>query len=136
MTLKTDVDILTDIAVGNDKTFTVPDAVAAPPNGRVWEVLYGRINLTTTATVGNRDLRFQVETAGGVVLFSSDAASTVPASQTDVGHLLGTDPTLPTNRSIWIPGGEIIRVFDTADIDVLDTFAAYIVVRELIEQEI
>lgn len=134
--LKTDVDILTDIAVGNDKTFTVPDSASAPPLGRVWELLYGRIDVTTTATVGNRQLNLQVETAGGVVLFSSDAAATVAASQTDVGHLLGDDPTLPTNRSVWIPGGAVIRVWDSADIDALDTFKAYLVVRELIEQEI
>ena len=134
--MRTDVDILEDVAVGNDKTFTVPDATTAPPDGRVWEVLMGRVDLTTTATVGNRQVNFRVETAGGVVLFSSDAAGTVAASQTDVGHLLGDDPALPTNRPIIVPGGAVIRMWDSADIDALDTLKAYLVVREQIEGEV
>lgn len=132
----TDVDILSDVAVGNDKTFTVPDAAASPPKGRVYELLYGRVDLTTTATVGIRQVNLQVETSGGVVLFSSDAAATVAASQTDVGHLIGDDPALPTNRPILVPGGAVIRLWDSADVDALDTLKAYIVVREDIEQEV
>ena len=134
--MKTDVDILSDVVVGSNKTFTVPDAAAAPPSGRAWEILYGRVDLTTTATVGNRQVNLRVETAGGVVLFSADAAATVAASQTDVGHLVGDDPALPTNRSIWVPGGAVVRLWDSAAIDVLDTLKAYLVVREQIEHEL
>jgi hypothetical protein len=131
-----DVDILTDIAVGNDKPFTVPTAATAPPKGRIWELLYGRVELTTTATVGNRQLTLQVETAGGDVLYLDDATATTPASQTDVAFLIGDDPVLPTNRSIWLPAGAVVRLWDSADIDALDTLKVWLVVREHIETEI
>ncbi|GAG27067.1 unnamed protein product, partial [marine sediment metagenome] len=67
------------------------------------------------------------------VLYTVDAGSTVPASQTDVPfdvHWQG-DPAIPPN-AVVPPGGDI-RFVDSAAIQVLDTFKVYGLVLKSIE---
>ena len=135
-----DFDILVDVAVGNDKAFTAP--VASSLGGgsihtRAWELKYGSILLTTTATVGNRQLRIQVEDGAANVLYEADTAAVVAASQTDVVHLTHAtgDPVIPLSQVV-VPSGGVIRVWDSAAIDVLDTVKVRLVVEEFVEKEI
>lgn len=125
-----DADVLADVAVGNDKTFTA-DA------GRFYETVSFRLLMTTTATGGNRQLRVEIRDSSANVLFADDATSVVAASQTDVEFLIfhsTGDPVLPPN-GVVPPGGDI-RFYDSADIDVLDTFAVRGVVLEYVEVEV
>ena len=114
----------------SDKSFTVPTS-------RVWHILGIIVEITTTATAGNRVLNVTFSN-GTAVMFAgkpsgSIAASKVggyriffnggypdtttvfgktstPASAQDVGIILNMAP-------IYLPAGYIIRVYDVAAID-------------------
>ena len=123
-----DTEVLTDVAVGIDKIFT--------PVGRSYEIVAVRALVTTTATVGNRQLVVQIRDASNNVLYTEDAGSTVAASQTAVPfdiHWTG-DPAVPPN-AVVPPGGDL-RIYDSAAVDVLDTFAVRGLVIETLELEV
>lgn len=51
-----------------------------------WQVVYGRVVLTTDATVANRRVIIQSLDSANKVLFEMQASVTHPASQTDENH--------------------------------------------------
>jgi len=59
----------------SDKSWTVPD-------GETWEILYAHVIFTSTATVGNRQLRFIVKDASGNIAIDVHAGTVQAASVT------------------------------------------------------
>ncbi len=107
---------LADAAVGNDKALTYTEEI-----GLKLEII--RVDVTTTATVGNRSLDVVIEDDGAVELARITLAATVPASQTNDLQFVypgSADGELPP--FVFRPD-YVLRVVDTADIDVLDTVA-------------
>lgn len=108
---------LTDVAVGNDKVFTVPAA-------RSFEVVSGSARITTTATVGNRTPpRLEIRDENGTVIFTVDGTASVAASQTDAafGVVSTAAAAELTVIPVLAPPGGSIRYYDPADIDAADT---------------
>lgn len=60
----------------SSKTLTVPD-------GKQWKILYGAINFTTSATVGNRRIRLLVSDSGANELWIKSALNVQTASLTE-----------------------------------------------------
>ena len=121
-----DPNVLADVAVGNDKVLTAP-------LGRFYETISFRVLVTTTATVGNRQLTVEIRDASANVLYTADATTTVAGSQTDVPfdvHWQG-DPAIPPNAVIP-PDGDI-RFYDSASIEATDTFAVRGLVLKSVE---
>ncbi len=106
-----------DVAVGNDKE------LAQPVSQRLEQDSAVHVDLTTTATGGSRVVVLEVlDAPAGVVLGSITLEAGLAGSQTNVIHLIfptSADGELP----FPVPAGGALRVRDTADIDVLDTFA-------------
>ena len=126
---------ITDTAVGNDKTFTVPANTE-------YEILSIGISLTTTATVGDRKIHIAFSTSdvgsrparttAGKVIPANTAyayftfASGLPLESTS---LYGDHLTVPLAK-IYLPAGYKIRVYDVTNITNTDTLRVYIQVRQ------
>lgn len=108
---------LIDVAVGNDKVFTVPGS-------RSFEVVSGSARITTTATVGNRTPpRLEIRDENDTVIFTVDGTATVAASQTDAafGVVSTAAAAELTVIPVLAPPGGSVRYYDPANIDALDT---------------
>lgn len=104
----------------SDKTFTVPD-------GEMWKILSADIVLVTTATVGNRQIRFSVSNPDGNVMGYIPAGTTQAASLTrSYGFMQGIYREtafidgmiqVPIPVDLYLPAGSTIRFYDSAAID-------------------
>jgi len=107
------------LANDSDKNFIVPA-------GRQWKLLYGHIILTTTASAGNRRIRFILEDADGNRLYLIDAILVQVASTTE-RYSLGQfgEPLenvaavhhLPIPVNVILPENFRIHILDSAAID-------------------
>ena len=103
-----------------NKTFTVPSA-------ETWKVMYGHIELTTTATVGNRIIKLLVHDENGVIVTDSHAGASATAGGTFDYELMqgifretsfingGLQVPIPSDM-VLLPGWTL-NVVDSAAID-------------------
>lgn len=106
---------LADAAVGNDKVLTNAESL-----GMDIEII--QVDVTTTATGGNRQIDVEIRDDADVVLASITLAN-VAASQTNVLFNIypgSGDGELPP---FSLRSGFDLHVVDGADLDVLDTIA-------------
>lgn len=104
----------------SDKSFTVP-------NGEMWKLLHANIKLTTTATVGNRQLRFSaMDHDGNDAGYISSGAVQAASTTRSYGFMQGiyretsfVDSMIqvPIPIDLYLPSGAIIRFHDSAAID-------------------
>jgi hypothetical protein len=107
---------LADAAVGNNKALSSTENV-----GLLLEIL--RVDVTTTATVGNRSIDVVIEDDGAVELARITLTPVIAASQTNVVSYIypgSADGELPP--FVFRPG-YVLRTLDTNAVDVLDTVA-------------
>lgn len=108
-----------DVALNDsDKTLTVP-------SGKQWRVLYGFVQLTTTATTGNRRIEVAFRDENDNVVYRVLGFNVQIASTTeeyiigqfgDLAESLTTVHTLPTPINAFLKENFSIRVFDNAAI--------------------
>ena len=115
------VNTVADTAVDDsDKTLTVPA-------GQEWQVLWIWVVLTSTATVGNRQVTVRAMTSGGTIIASLKAGAVQAASLTrnylfapsmadltafrDTSFL--TTPLMPT---LFLSAGQQLRILDSGAI--------------------
>jgi len=126
---------ITDTAVGNDKTFTVPANTE-------YEILSIGISLTTTATVGDRKIHASFSTSdAGSRLARGSAGKVIPANTAyayftfapglplESTSLYGDHLTVPLAK-IYLPAGYKIRVYDVSNITNTDTLRVYIQIKQ------
>ena len=111
--------VFDDTANDSDKSFTVPA-------GEMWKLMYANAKLVTTATVGNRQLRFAVTDPNGNEVGYISAGAVQAASLTrSYGFLQGIyretafiDGMLqiPIPMDLYLPAGSTIRFYDSAAI--------------------
>jgi len=106
---------LSDVAVGDDKTLTVPVA-----EGIALRLDVLRVDLTATATVGNRSIDVVLSTDGAKEIDRITLTPVVAASGTGAWNVFVGSADGEILR-MWMKGGFTIQVVDTAAIDVLDT---------------
>lgn len=118
----------------SDKTFTVP-------SNKIWEVLWTWIELTSTATVGNRRITLLVRDDSDDVILDSVALNTQAASVTEyyLFSPLGQEPKETTSTrhfcvippKLYLPSGFDLRILDSATIDAAaDDMNVFIMVNE------
>lgn len=104
----------------SDKSFTVPD-------GEMWKLLHGNVILVTSATVGNRQIRFTVTDQDGNIVGYIPAGAVQAASTTrSYGFMQGiyretafvdTMIQVPIPIDLYLPSGSTVRFHDFAAID-------------------
>lgn len=109
-----------ETADDSDKSFTVPASTEAI-------AMSVRVELTTTATVGNRQITLLFTTGAGVTLLAIKAGTTQAASLTryynfaiGLPDLLGfrdTSSLMTPLPSLKLVAGYILRVYDSAAVD-------------------
>lgn len=104
-----------ETANDSDKSFTVPD-------GEVWKLAQAFVTLATSATVGNRQIRFTATDANGKVIGYMSAGAVQAASLTrSYGFLQGIyiDGMIqvPIPMDLYLGPGCTIRFWDSAAID-------------------
>lgn len=108
-----------ETADDSDKSFTVPA-------GRMWEIISIWVELTSTATVGNRQMQVDIQDSGSDVVMAV-AAGAVQAASLTRNYLFGDHlPDLTAFRAgdllstpippLQLPAGFIVRVYDSAAI--------------------
>lgn len=105
-----------DLAVGNTKT------LVQPPRSRLEQDSAVYVDLTTTSNATPRVVVLEITDSADVVLGSITLEAALAASQTNVIHRIypgSGDGELPF--PVPVDGKLVLR--DTADVDVLDTFA-------------
>ena len=104
----------------SDKSFTVPV-------GKVWQLLWVRYRISTTATVGNRIMAVYI-TNGVNNIASGTVSAVIAASKVGVGMYgfgvglgttsmnadVSTEGPLPL---MYLPAGTVIRIYDIAAMD-------------------
>ena len=103
----------------SDKSFTVPD-------GEMWKIIYANVGLTTSATVGNRQLRLSITDPKGNAAIYISAGSVQAASLTrNYVFLQGiyretsfVDSMIqvPIPIDMYLPSGSTIRFWESAAI--------------------
>lgn len=104
----------------SDKSFTVPAGYEA-------YCMSVRVELTTTATVGNRQITLLFTTGGGTTILAVKAGTTQAASLTryynfaigmpDLFGFRDTSTLMTPLPGVRLPAGYILRVYDSAAID-------------------
>lgn len=104
----------------SDKTATVPE-------GEMWHLNSIMVVLTTTATVGNRQILIEAKNTSGVVIGRISAGAVQAASLTRYYQCMqGTyretafingDIQIPIPQDAYFPAGFSLRVYDSAAID-------------------
>lgn len=117
-----------------DKTFTVP-------SGKQWKLLYGRFFLVSSAQAGNRRMRFRVTDSDNNEFYSLDARNNQAASVTeayilgnfvDVEETVNQIHTIPIPTNFIIPENFIIRISDSASIDLaVDDLTVNLIIEEI-----
>lgn len=121
----------------SDKTFTVP-------SGKSWRVLTVFVNLTTTATVGNRQVEVRytngadsavaVMSAGAVQAASLARNYTFGLGLADLTAFRDTDKLTGPLPDAALPEGYKVRVYDRAAVDAAaDDMHVRVLVEELVE---
>lgn len=120
MPLPTNINEIIDTSLNNsDKTLTVP-------SGKRWKLLYGTVELITTAIVGDRQFEFIIEDASGQFLYVVRAAAVQAASLTeryslgqfgDVAQTVDGRHTIPIPVNSILPESFRIQILDAASID-------------------
>jgi len=96
------------------------------PAGKSWKVLYGLARLTTTADVGNRQLRFRILDISNNAFVDLNALNVQAASTTDdynfgqfgdVAESVAVRHTIPIPVNLVLDSGFQIHVLDTAGIE-------------------
>lgn len=108
--LQVEVDALLN---DSDKTTTVPVTER-------WVVHHVFVELITTATVGNRQLRIVISDKNAGLIFAVDLGGTIAASLTQnrtVGPFPSDTTNTPLSSPIVIPVGGTIQILDSAAID-------------------
>jgi len=108
--------VLSDNALNDsDKTITVPA-------GKQWEVLYGQVQLVTTATVGDRRIQYTVQTSGGNEIVYTQQALNVQIASTNERYNFGTFSdvleSVPTRHNLPLPVGFVM--LETFELRILD----------------
>jgi len=104
----------------SNKSFTVPA-------GKQWKVLWGFVNLVSTATVGNRRIRLLINDPDGDFLYIADADSTQAASLTERYMFMpgisnavedvGSIHLIPIPRETILPQNFAFNILDGATVD-------------------
>lgn len=128
--------LLTDANLNDsDKSFTVP-------TGYVYEVLYAQVALTTTSTVGNRQMAMEILDDSDTVIMIINAGAVQSASTTRQYNFMQGVPRetsfITNSMNVAIPDefialpGYKIRIVDTAAIDAAaDDMTIYLMVRKV-----
>lgn len=113
----------------NTKSWTVPD-------GQVWKILCAHVSYTSTATGGNRQLVLKVEDESSDVILDTRAGAVQAASLTrDYSFMQGIyretaftadEIQVPVPSELYVGGGSVLTIYDSADIDSNDDFTAAI----------
>jgi hypothetical protein len=111
--------VFDDAANDSDKSYTVP-------GGETWQLLYANVVLVTTATAGNRQMRFQVyDSANRSQGYISAGAVQTASTTRSYGFLQGIYREtgfidnmiqIPIPIDLYLPAGSIIRFYDSAAI--------------------
>ncbi len=124
------IRLVTDLTANqNNKLITVPE-------NKTWKIKWIYCTFNTTATVGNRSLRFRVHNEGGLTILSILAITAQTASNAFIYNWareferLGTSEQYITLPDIILPAGFAIRIFETADIDDGDDLLIHLLVEE------
>jgi len=111
------------IKVTRDATANDSDKLFSVPTGKIWEVLSVFVELTTTATVGNRYVIVTVQSAGAVVyqFYRQEAHAASTSANYMFAPFLTTVTTgnyryFPLGK-VMLNAGEGIRVYDGAAVD-------------------
>jgi len=124
----------------NDTGTNDSDKQIAVPVGKQWKLLYGTIRLSTTATVGNRRLRFAIRDSIGAVVYQVDAVNVQAASLIEdysIGQFGIPDESvtgmhlIPFPVNLIMPSSFDIRIFDRITVDAA---ADDLVVRFVVEE--
>jgi hypothetical protein len=109
-----------ETANDSDKTFTIPST-------EEWQILTVWVELTTTATIGNRQLEIQIQDAAADVIYSARPNVVQAASLTrnyafapsvePMSAFIDTDFISTPIPPIFLAPGWIIRVFDNNAVD-------------------
>ncbi len=104
----------------SDKTFTVTALTA-------WLLNAIRVNLASTATVGNRQVQIYITDASDVIHYVNKAGAVQAASATYDYYFAPGNPRetsvvsntllVPLPDNLWVPAGWKVRVLDSAAID-------------------
>jgi hypothetical protein len=115
------VDVYDETTGSSNKDFVVPD-------NEMWKINYVYIELSTSATVGDRNLDVLVTNPALKTIFSSDAGVVVPAGATTQAFLYMPGAPRETTivegqahvgipNDLYVMGGNTFTVFDNAEID-------------------
>jgi hypothetical protein len=126
------LSLLPDEAVGNSKVFDVP-------SGTEYQVLWVFVELTTTATVGDRQVQIDIRDNAGDIIGQIRPGATQAASLTyeymfapSLADLTAVRDTVylmtPFPPTVFLPAFYSIRVFDNNNVDVLDTLNVQLMV--------
>jgi len=126
----------TDEAAGNSKVYTF--------TGHSGVLLWGYVDNTSTATVGNRQITLELLDGSNVVMGQWPAGAVQAASLTRqytfspgaqyMAAFVGTHITTPLPANLVVPAGYKIRLRDSAGIAAGDTLKAYLYFHDLISQ--
>lgn len=121
------VTVVAPVRVIYDETANDSDKSWTVPAGEMWKVCQAFVGLVTTATVGNRQVRFQVADSNGKVIGFLPAGAVQAASQTrSYGFLQGiyretafldTMIQVPIPIDLYLKAGSVVRFWDSAAID-------------------
>lgn len=130
-----EIQFESDEATGdNDKTITIP-------NGHVWHILTIRVEYTSDANAGDRQLAIQFRDSSNDVIWEVRPNITQAASLTYLYHFGSSMSDLDTIRdSDWLstpipptlilPSGSNIRLYDNNDISAPDDMIVHLIVGE------
>ena len=109
-----------ETANDSDKTITVA-------SGEIWEILWIYVELTTTATVGNRVLHIEIRDDSNDIIFQTRAKNVQGASGTELYYIfpLGIEPSetiggyhyIPIPPKCYLPSGYDIHILDNEAAD-------------------
>ena len=111
----------------NDLTVDDSDKVIAVPDEEIWELLGIYVDLSTTATVGDRQLEIQIRDDAGAILLRVEFAEVQAASISNKRYAMAQRLVAEVHIAgemifeqlplIRLPGGYDIRVFDSGVVD-------------------
>lgn len=119
----------------SNKTFTVP-------TGFIYEILFGSVELTTSATAGNRQIIMKITDPNDVEVISLHAGATQTASNTktynfvqgvprDTSFVDGTMNIPLSDELVALPGYKIV-IYDSAAVDAAaDDMTVQLMVRKV-----
>lgn len=126
---------ITDITLNDsDKTITVPD-------NKTWDIHSIFCQLITTATVGNRVIRIEIQDPSGNVLFMQNASADQTANATEVYNFIkgidqpnesvATIHNIPLPTKLMLPAGYQINIRDDGAVAAAaDDLSIFLLVEE------